>query len=163
VSQYALERLRQRFGAAILETRSDRGDDTAVVERGAILEVCRFLREDAELCFNMLVDLFGVDCAQLPGHRERFEVAYNFYSAGKKKHRVLVRCPVPEADPEIDSITPVWPGANWYERECFDMFGVRFRGHPNLRRILMYEGFEGHPLRKDYPYDKRQPRIGTPH
>jgi NADH-quinone oxidoreductase subunit C len=162
VSQIVLERLKERFGAAVRATSSDHGDDTAIIERGAILEVARFLREDPDCAFNMLIDLFGVDCLEL-GRPERFEVVYHFYSVGAKKHRVRIKCPVPADDPVIDSIVPSWPGANWYERECWDLFGIQFRGHPDLRRILMYEGFEGHPLRKDYPYNKRQPLIGTPH
>jgi NADH-quinone oxidoreductase subunit C len=163
VSQVVLETLRARFGPAVHETHAARGDDTALVDRAAILEVVRFLKEDPDLQFNMLIDLFGVDGMRLKGRTARFEVIYHFYSVGKKKHRVRVKCLVPEDDPVVDSITAVWPGANWYERECWDMFGIRFRGHPDLRRILMYEEFEGHPLRKDYPYDKRQPLVGTPH
>ncbi|HOT02340.1 MAG TPA: NADH-quinone oxidoreductase subunit C, partial [Acidobacteriota bacterium] len=77
-----------------------------------------------------------------------------------RRARLRVKLPVPEEQPEVDSLTPLWKSANWYEREVWDMFGIRFRGHPNLKRILMYEGFEGHPLRKDYPIKKRQPLIG---
>lgn len=162
MSRLALEKLQTRFGPAVLETHSEHGDDTAVVDRGVILDVVRFLRDDPDLQFNMLIDLFGVDC--LGRHRDhRFEVVYHFYSLGQKKHRVRIKCPLDADDPTIDSIVSIWPGADWYERECWDMFGVRFRGHPNLRRILMYEEFQGHPLRKDYPYNKRQPLIGTPH
>ena len=163
MSKLVLQKLSERFGSGVLATSSEHGDDTAVVEPGIILEVARFLREDPDLEFNMLIDLFGVDRLGLPENDPRFEVVYHFYSVGKKKHRVRLKCRVPEADPVLDSITPVWPGANWYERECWDMFGVKFRGHPNLRRILLYEQFEGHPLRKDYPVQKRQPLIGTPH
>jgi NADH-quinone oxidoreductase subunit C len=76
------------------------------------------------------------------------------------KHRLRLEVPVEEADPEVDTVTPLWAGANWYEREVWDMFGIRFRGHPNLKRILMYKEFVGHPLRKDYPVNKRQPLIG---
>ncbi len=95
-----------------------------------------------------------------PAAREvRFVVVYHFYSL-QHKHRLRLMVPAAEADAELDSLTSLWAGANWLEREVWDMFGIRFRGHPDLRRILMYEEFEGHPLRKDYPVNKRQPLIG---
>ena len=92
----------------------------------------------------------------------RFVVVYHFFSLALK-HRLRLEVPlgeVGEAEPEVDSLTSLWAGADWYEREVWDMFGIRFRGHPNLKRILMYEEFVGHPLRKDYPVNKRQPLIG---
>jgi len=89
----------------------------------------------------------------------RFEVVYHFYSTGQNL-RLRVNVPLPTADPVIDSITSLWQCAEWFEREVWDMFGIRFTGHPNLRRILLYEEFQGHPLRKDYPVNKRQPLIG---
>ena len=93
------------------------------------------------------------------GDGYRFEVVYHFYSV-PKNHRVRLKVPVPEAAPSVPSVTGLWSSANWYEREAWDMFGIRFDGHPNLKRILMYTGFEGHPLRKDYPVNKRQPLVG---
>lgn len=89
----------------------------------------------------------------------RFEVVYHFFSLSLK-HRLRVKVPVEESDCEVDSLTSLWAGADWFEREAWDMFGIRFRGHPNLKRILMYAEFQGHPLRKDYPVSKRQPLIG---
>ena len=89
----------------------------------------------------------------------RFAVVYHFYSLAHK-HRLRLVVPVEEAVAEVDSLTSLWPGANWLEREVWDMFGIRFRGHPDLKRILMYKEFMGHPLRKDYPVNKRQPLIG---
>ncbi len=86
-------------------------------------------------------------------------VAYHFYSL-VHKHRLRLLVPVEESEVELDSLTPLWAGADWLEREVWDMFGIRFQGHPDLKRILMYEEFEGHPLRKDYPVNKRQPLIG---
>jgi NADH-quinone oxidoreductase subunit C len=96
-----------------------------------------------------------------PPDQSRFAVVYHFYSMAHK-HRLRLVVPLPEAEAvaEVDSLTSLWPGANWLEREVWDMFGIGFRGHPDLKRILMYEGFEGHPLRKDYPVKKRQPLIG---
>ena len=89
----------------------------------------------------------------------RFEVVYHFYSLSKN-HRLRVKVGVDEKSPEVDTVTGVWAAADWFEREVWDMFGIVFRGHPNLKRILMYEEFKGHPLRKDYPVNKRQPLIG---
>ena len=93
------------------------------------------------------------------GEAFRFEVVYHLYSL-THNHRLRVRVPVDDRDPSVASVTGLWPAANWFEREVWDMYGVTFSGHPNLTRILMYEEFEGHPLRKDYPINKRQPLIG---
>ena len=94
-----------------------------------------------------------------PPRGARFAVVYHFFSL-EHKHRLRLVVPLEDTDPELDSLTPLWAGADWLEREVWDMFGVRFCGHPNLKRILMYEEFQGHPLRKDYPVNKRQPLIG---
>ena len=91
--------------------------------------------------------------------RPRFEVVYHLYSLNQN-HRVRIKVPLEEKKAEVASLTPLWPAADWYEREVWDMFGICFTGHPNLKRILMYEEFAGHPLRKDYPITKRQPLIG---
>lgn len=151
-----LSKLEETFGDAIVATRSDFGDDTAVVRRERIVEICTFLRDDPELRFDLAMDLTGVDYL---GEEPRFEVVYHLYSL-EKKHRVRIKARVPEDDAAIDSVVPVWIGMDWYEREAYDMYGIVFRGHPNLKRILMYESFVGHPLRKDYPKAKRQPTIG---
>jgi NADH:ubiquinone oxidoreductase subunit C len=94
-----------------------------------------------------------------PPGQARFVVVYHFFSLSLK-HRLRLEVLVEEADAEVDSLTSLWAGADWLEREVWDMFGIRFRGHPNLKRILMYEEFVGHPLRKDYAVNKRQPLIG---
>jgi NADH-quinone oxidoreductase subunit C len=94
-----------------------------------------------------------------PPSPARFVVVYHLFST-LLKHRLRLQVPVEEGDPEVDSVTSVWAGADWLEREVWDMFGIRFRGHPNLKRILMYDEFVGHPLRKDYPVNRRQPLIG---
>lgn len=151
-----LERLRERFGGAVIATHSDFGDDTALVAREKIVEICTFLRDDPEMSFEFAMDLTGVDYL---GEEPRFEVVYHLFSY-EKKHRLRLKVRVPENDPVVDSVASVWPGMNWYEREAYDMYGIVFRGHPNLKRILLYEGFVGHPLRKDYPKARRQPTIG---
>ncbi len=153
-----LQLLKEQFPDKIIETHSYRGDDTAVVKKEAILEVLKFLKEDARLKYNFLMDLAGVDYLTYKKD-PRFEVVYHLYSL-EYNRRVRIKAPVDEDDPVIDSATPLWEAANWYEREVWDMFGIKFRGHPNLKRLLMYEEFVGHPLRKDYPITKRQPLIG---
>ena len=153
MSQIALDRLRERFGDAITETHSMYGDDTAVVARDRILEVLTFLRNDPDLVFNMCSD---VTCVDYFGREPRFEVVYHLYSITKKK-RVRVKVRLAEDDATLASSVSLWSGNNWFEREAFDMYGVRFEGHPDLRRMFMWSSFEGHPLRKDYPKDRRQP------
>jgi NADH-quinone oxidoreductase subunit C len=155
MSQHALERLKERFGDAVVSTHSQHGDDTAVVARERIREVISFLRDDPELLFNFPSDL---TCVDYFGREPRFEVVYHLHSLTTKK-RIRVKCQVPEEDPQIDSIVALFSGFNWFEREVWDMYGIRFNGHPDLRRLFMYESFQGHPLRKDYPKDKRQPLV----
>lgn len=153
MNSYLIDALRGRFPDDVLETHDFRGDETAVVRKEALLKTAAFLRD--ELGFDFLMDLTAAD--YLP-REPRFELVCHFYST-KHNYRLRLKCPVDAADPEVDSLTALWAGADWFEREAFDMFGIRFRGHPDLRRILMYDGFTGHPLRKDYPLKKRQPRI----
>lgn len=150
----------------VIHTHSQLGDDTIVVRPEEIVTVMRFLRDDPDLKFDMMMDLTVVDYLNdkdlipyLRPLKARFEVVYHLYSL-EKNHRIRVKAPVTEDDCKINSVTNIWPGANWFEREAWDLYGVSFMGHPDLRRILLYEGFEGHPLRKDYSRTKRQPLIG---
>lgn len=158
-----LETVKQQFEQDIIETHDFRGDETVIIRPSALLTVAKFLKETPALDFNYLMDLTAVDYLFYAGGREqkeyRFEVVIHFYSI-KNNHRLRVKVPVEEKNPEIDSLSHLWPSANWFEREVWDMFGIRFKGHPNLKRILMYEEFKGHALRKDYPFNKRQPLIG---
>jgi NADH-quinone oxidoreductase subunit C len=157
MSQKVLERLSAEFGTRILATSSFRGDDEAVVAHGDWLAVARFLRDDAECAMNHFVDLTAVDYPEREPVTPRFDVVLLLRSLAKK-HRVRLKTRVADGQ-ELDSLVPVWQGANWTEREVWDMFGIRFRGHPDLRRILLYEEFVGHPLRKDYPIQKTQPLV----
>jgi NADH-quinone oxidoreductase subunit C len=159
-----LDEVRARFGGAVLETHEHRGDHTVVVERAALRDVLAFCRDSAALAFDMLMDLTAVDDSRLPGREDgpRFEVVYHLYALAHN-HRVRVKVRVDEDDAVVPSAVPLWPIANWFEREVWDMFGIRFEGHPDLRRLLMYEEFVGHPLRKDYPINRRQPLIGPAH
>ena len=112
------------------------------------------------LDFDMLSDLCAADYLGYPDREgPRFEVVYHLLSS-THLHRVRVKAGVPEVPAQIDSCVEVWPAANWLEREVFDLYGIRFRNHPDLRRLLLYEEFEGHPLRKDYPKERRQPLVG---
>ena len=159
-----LRRLESRFGAAVLDTHERLGDATALVERGSLFETLRFCRDAPPLGFEVLMDLTAADYLKYPGREDgpRFEVVYHLYSISHN-HRVRLKVRVDEDDAVVPSAVPLWPIANWLEREVWDMFGVRFAGHPDLRRLLMYEEFVGHALRKDYPINRRQPLIGPAH
>ena len=156
-----LQRLRDRFGGAVVDTQEYRGDTSAVVERAAVLDILRFCRDEPALTFDVLMDLTAADYLKYPGREDgpRFEVVYLLHSLSHN-HRIRLKVRVDEDEAVVPSAVDLWPIANWLEREVWDMFGVRFSGHPDLRRLLMYEEFVGHPLRKDYPINRRQPLIG---
>lgn len=156
-----LAALGARLGQAIVETHAHGGDHTAVLARAALVDALRFCRDDARLAFDMLMDLTAMDLSKFPGREDgpRFEVVYHLYSV-RHNHRLRLKVRVDEDDPVVPTAAGLWPIANWFEREVWDMFGVRFAGHPDLRRLLLYEEFVGHPLRKDYPINRRQPLIG---
>ena len=147
-----IQNVRDRFPQAVIGYHSYVGDDTILVRRESILEVLRVLKEQFQ--FGMLADLSAVDYL---GQTPRFEVVYHLNSL-ERNVRLRVKVPVNEGE-EVETATPLWQIANWLEREVWDMFGIRFRNHPDLKRILMYDEFEGHPLRKDYPITRRQPRV----
>ncbi len=149
---YLTDAVKERFPEDVLGTHAFRGDDTVVIRKEALPAVAAFLKD--QLGFDMLMDLTAVD--YLP-REPRFELVCHLYSTGRNV-RLRLKCPVPAGDASVASLTPLWPGAGWFEREAWDMFGLDFKGHPDLRRLLMYESFEGHPLRKDYPIDRHQPR-----
>ena len=131
----------------------DRPEDEQVCVRvvpDRLLEVLRFLRDDERCAFEQLCDLTCVDYLDFRKARDRFGVIYSLLSLSLG-HRLWVKCFVNDPKPEVPSVTGIWYGADWTEREVYDMFGVVFTGHPDLRRILTWEGFEAHPLRKDYP------------
>jgi NADH/F420H2 dehydrogenase subunit C len=155
-----LDRLRERFGDQILSTDPRSIPPTAEVRRERIAEILRFLRDEPDAAFDCLLDVCGVDYLNR-GAAERFAVVYHLLSF---PHRRLLRLRafVPEGDPEIDSAAGLWPAADWAEREAFDLYGIRFRGHPNLCRILLPDTYEGYPLRKDYPLEGRGERDRFP-
>ncbi len=142
------DKIKERFPDEVLEIREFRGQVSVTVRKGRIVEISRFLHDEPDLNFDYLVDLCGVDYL---GKKEiRFEVVYHLYSISHR-HALRIKAEVPENDARIDSVMPVWVGVNWHERECYDMYGVVFAGHPDLRRVLLPEDWEGYPLRKDYP------------
>jgi NADH-quinone oxidoreductase subunit C/D len=150
-----LTKLQDHFPQAIVAQHAEHGDETVTVTRVSWRQVAQFLRDDPDCRYNFLMDLTAVDYLPL-GRTLRYEVVAHLYSLAHNQ-RLRLKTPVPDDDSRIDSLMPVWEGANWFEREIYDMFGLAFDGHPDLRRILLYEGFQGHPLRKDYPQDKEQP------
>jgi NADH-quinone oxidoreductase subunit C len=137
-----------QFKLEILEVLEFADQSSVLVKKDNILEIMSFLRNTPELYFDYLTDLCGVDYLGRKNHR--FEVVYNLRSL-THNHCCRIKAAVPEDDCKIDSVVDIWAGANWHERECFDMYGISFTGHPDLRRVLMPEDWEGHPLRKDYP------------
>ncbi len=155
-SEKLVQLLKQKLGNQIAQMTVDRGDAVVWVRRDAMLDFFKILKLDSELDFNMLVSETCVDW--LDSKVDRFELVYHLLSL-KNLYRLRVKIPLPESQPEIESLTSLYQSANFMEREIWDMFGVRFKGHPDLRRILMWEGYEGHPLRKDYPVQSKQPRV----
>jgi NADH-quinone oxidoreductase subunit C len=142
-----VRRLREWNSAAVAEVAEFRGELTITVPREHLRGACDLLRTDPEMQFVHLCDATGVDRFPV---EPRFEVNYHLVSLHRRE-RVRLKVRVSTADPVVESVTSVWPTANWHEREIYDLFGVRFEGHPNLRRILMPDDWEGHPLRRDYP------------
>jgi NADH-quinone oxidoreductase subunit C len=147
MNQAIVDSLQARFPSSLRGTEEFRNDLTVTVRAGDVVAVARFLRDDPALAFDMLIDVCGVDRDR---EGERFEIVYTLYSLQHKQY-LRLKMLAPEDDPTVPSLTGVWPAANWHERETFDMFGVKFSGHPDLRRLYMPEEFEYHPLRKDFP------------
>jgi NADH-quinone oxidoreductase subunit C len=142
-----LGQLKNRFGDAILESNEFRGELTVVVPKERIVDVCRFLKEDPQLQFDFLADVCGID---MYTPTKRFGVIYNLYSL-KNRNRIRLKVFTEEDDPKVPTMTGLFGTANWHERETFDMFGIIFEGHPDLRRVYMPDEFEHYPLRKDFP------------
>jgi NADH-quinone oxidoreductase subunit C len=142
-------RIRDWQPAAIWELSSFRGETTIVVPREHLKRLIEFLATDSNLSFNYLSDIAGLDRFPI---EPRFELNYHLLALSRRE-ALRLRVRLPGADAVIDSVVPVWPTANWHEREIFDLFGIRFEGHPGLKRIFMPEDWEGYPLRKDYPVE----------
>ena len=143
-----LKKLQERFPGVAMDVQAFRGETTVTVPKDRILEICRFLHSEPDLHFHFLTDLCGVDFFP---REPRFEVVYLLYSM-KNNLRLRLKTNVAEEE-RISSVESVWKAASWLEREVYDLFGIAFEDHPDLRRILLWDGFEGHPLRKDFPVE----------
>jgi len=145
----AVARLLAWNAEAVKDAKHDHGELTIVIDRPFLRDACAFLQQEPGLNFNFLSDLTCVDRYPL---EPRFEVIYHLLSHSQKQ-RLRLKVKLEGDDPSVESLTSLWPGANLFEREVFDLFGVRFLGHPDLKRVLMPEDWDGHPLRKDYPVE----------
>lgn len=174
MSRQVLEKLEAYLGDALLDSHDQHGDETAIIAPERLHETVKWLRDTPGLEFDMLTDLTAVDYLDQGGSPHgkgtRFEVVYHLYSVSRgHRLRLKIGVDLPEevddngvAHPTVDTISDLYGNANWTEREVWDLYGIRFEGHPDPRRILMYEEFVGHPLRKDYRKDRRQPLIRRP-
>jgi NADH-quinone oxidoreductase subunit C len=147
-SNLAVKKLKDKYPASILDVKIFRDEVNVTVQKKDIFEICKFLHSDPDLQYHMLTDLCGVDL--FPG-TPRFEVVYLVNSI-KNNQRLRLKVRVEEKE-SISSVESIWKVANWYEREVYDLFGIPFENHPDLRRIMMWDGYEGHPLRKDFPVE----------
>ena len=144
----AVKKLQERFRASVLEVKTFRDEVSVTVQMKDIFEICKFLHSDPDLQYHMLTDLCGVD---LFPEAPRFEVVYLLNSI-KNNQRLRLKAKVGERE-SISSVESIWKVANWYEREVYDLFGITFKNHPDLRRIMLWDGYEGYPLRKDFPVE----------
>lgn len=152
----------EELKSSFIEAFPDRADDCEIEDEhlvariplNSILSTFRKLKDDPVFDFKMLLDMTVVDWLD---RNPRFDMVYHLYSV-EKCHRIRIKSAVNDGE-SVPSLTDLWLIANWFEREMWDLYGIKFSGHPNLKRILLYDEFKGHPLRKDYPFDKRQPRI----
>lgn len=147
-----VQRLKEVLGDNFLEEGEFRGQRFVILRKDGMREAIKLLKD---LGFNHLQTLTGVDYLRIPNRRTRFEVVYQLYSI-EKRLQLRLRVEVPEDDPDVDSIVDLFPCANFLEREVYDLLGIRFKGHPNLKRILLPENWVGHPLRKDYPLEPEE-------
>ena len=146
-----VEKIKGKFPQAVEETVSFQDEHTIRIKREHLLEVAKFLKEEPDYDFNFLSDLCGVDYM---GKDPRFEVVYHLYSL-THTHRLRVKVSLSDNDPTIPSVVSLWKTADWHERECYDLLGITFSDHPDLKRILTPEGFKEYPLRKDFPLKGR--------
>jgi NADH-quinone oxidoreductase subunit C len=181
MAQALIDLVRERFPDAVVSSHSHRGDEVVTLKREALVEVAAFLRNDPAADMKLLREIAGVDLltfksestgggslasSEVPAYARqrtalvepRYYVAYNLYSI-TRKHALRLRVDLRSDDVKVPSITSLYRTADWWERYVFDMFGVEFTGHPNLKRLLLYPEFVGFPLRKDYPVRKRQPLV----
>ncbi len=159
MSTFALDQVAAKFPEKVVSRYADRGGGQwGVIAPEGIRDVVSLLKNDPALDFKLFLSMDAVDRLLLPQNDPRFEVVYFLYSVSRNEH-VRLKVQVKEDVAELPSITSIFQGANWFERFVWDFYGIKFTGHPDLRRILLYEEFKGHPLRKDYALRERQPLI----
>jgi NADH-quinone oxidoreductase subunit C len=177
MSQKVLDALKARFADAVVATETQHGDEVAVIKRDKIKDVAAWLRDDQAMAFDTPVFVTAIDlldwrpvaCPGKPssdrpewdGKSPRFEVCWQLRSLAHR-HRIRLKVQLLENDVKVPSLTYLWQAFGWQERETFDMYGIEFQGHHDLRRIYLYDEFVGYPLRKDYPKEKRQPLVRRP-
>ena len=144
----AVKKLKEKFPASVLEVKIFRDEVNVTVLKRDIFEICKFLYSDPDLQYRMLIDLCGVDFFP---EQPRFEVVYLLYSM-KNQQRLRLKIKIGDSE-SVSSVESIWKAANWLEREVYDLFGITFDNHPDLRRILLWDGYEGYPLRKDFPVE----------
>jgi len=155
MAQKVLDALKSKFGDAIERSETFNGDEVATVRRDKLVEIATFLKNDPATKFEQGMFVTAIDRL---GDEPRFEVCFQLRSL-THRHRIRLKVRVTEADPKVPTLSGLWPCFDWQERETYDMYGIIFDGHPDLRRIYLYEEFVGYPLRKDYPKEKRQPLV----
>lgn len=159
-SALLLKLLHEKLPNHIISSEVNLGDAVVRIRREGMVDFFRLLKLDSQLSFEMFLNVTAVDW--MDERDARFEVVYHLLSL-KHRSRLRIKIDADEDKPEVDSLVSLWPGANFMEREVWDMYGIKFAGHPDLRRILMYEEFKGYPLRKDYPVQGKQPRVKLRH
>ena len=175
MSDKLIDLVRKKFKERVLGSHNTAGDATVLVNSADLVELMTWLRDDPKIAMEQLIDVTAVDLSEYPDEcraafsprdgeldDNRYELVYHLLSLSLG-HRLRVKVPLAGDEPVAPTLCDVWLSANWGEREVYDMYGVQFEGHPDLRRILLYEGFEGHPLRKDYHQRAYQPLIEMPH
>lgn len=158
----AAAKLKEKFPGIGLKGSEFRGQVQIAVPKTHLTEVVSFLKSEPTLGYDMLSDVTCVDYLHYPGAQDRFGLVYIFNSISGGSPRLTLRVFLNEPDLEVDSLVPLYAGAEWMEREVYDMFGITFKGHPDLRRILTWDGFKAFPLRKDYPVTGRGEREDYP-
>jgi NADH-quinone oxidoreductase subunit C len=155
-AQQVFARLEQQFAGKVDDFKGDVAEPYLTVQPGAIVEVCRFLRDDSSLKFEVLSDLTAIDWPK----EEKIQVVYHLYSYAYK-HQIVLKANLPRANPRIATVESIWKVANWFEREVYDLFGVIFEHHSDLRRIMLPDDWVGYPLRKDYVEQEEYDGIST--
>jgi NADH-quinone oxidoreductase subunit C len=156
MSKAVLDAITSKFGDKVLAQSDEYGDECVTVAASTLVELCTFLRDDEKMAFDFPVMMTCIDYLGLRAEGPRFNLVVQLRSLSHD-HRIRIKVPLEENAMKVPTLSGLWAGFNWHERETYDMYGVEFEGHPQMTRIYLYPEFEGHPLRKDYPKDHHQP------